>query len=291
MIRNIIALAFLVGCAGAVDQDLIDDNDVEIGQTELGLSAKFSPTWSFGVSDDTYRHACSVANGGGPHGLVYYKCRIPLTKAITFNFIGSDPFQCPGSGCSNAKSWKEETYLARQDLLAIFSGSGFTMAETALQPATLTITTGTCPGDAMTSDNIQTYVCTSWGGTDSSLSESLTGTYYGWSTGMVIKVDTAKIQTRSTIGSDASCATAAVNYHQLLEHGMYAAVAQAMGLGTINRSGLSQVPWNEDHVATDDDGQGCFDMHQIVVGDACRVKSYVSTSQTSFSQTTGSCTD
>lgn len=283
-------VGLMQGCGGDMSEG--DAAHEQLGEAEQGLSAKFSPTFTMGVGSGNLRGACTVAAGPGPA----LKCRLPITKAIKYKFIGADPFLCPQPGCSNPKSWIEEMHIVKQDLGALGLPGGWTFAEVSGPTiSTVAITHGTCSGDAATSNNIQTFVCSTWTGVDTAVTESFPGSYFRWSDNMLITVDTAKITTRAATAipgcNVSSQQERDINYHQILEHGMYAAVFQAMGGGTNDLEHGSTPKWNVSFMQATDTGQGCYDMHQLAAGDLCRVNSYNNGSTGSFTQASGSCAD
>jgi hypothetical protein len=291
-----LGLALGLGCAGG-EFTTDDEPSSDEGIDQQPLSTKFSATRTFGVGGGPLRPSCTVANGGGlkPGGLLYENCYLPGTKSITYRVSGTDPFECPGAGCSTPwnKSWKGElaTAIWRTDLAidAAVPGNGWAATQVALAPSTVLVTTGTCSGDADTSTNIGTFVCTSFpAGT--SVTESLAGgPYKRWDTGAQITVDLAKIDRRAML--DIPCSgSGQASYHQLLEHGMTAAWWQIMGGGTRKDSGK----WNDSNVDIPQNvgqGNGCLNSDNLSAGDVCRVANYSSSSPTTFSQASGSCAD
>lgn len=285
IIGTILCSLSVFACGDGYNGELFDyPQDGGIGGLEQGLGTKFSSTYTHGVSLNAKRSACTVANGGGVNGITYYHCMLPGTTSITYQVTGTDPYVCPGPLCDaqNNLSYKSETQTARSRVNAILdqsvSSNPWTFTQVTVQPATVTITSGDCSGDPMTSDNIQTFVCTSFGST-STVTESLTGIYKRWNTGMVIKVDIAAIEQRTNNNAD---------FHQLLEHGMHAAWFQVVGIGTRDEQ---PAYWNDGRVFIPNPGYhlGDFDTHNMAAGDACRAANYSSASQSTFAALSGSC--
>lgn len=275
----------LLACGSPMDE-------VEHGSLEQELGTKFSSVYTHGVSKNPKREACTVANGGGVSGITYHHCMLPGTAAITYQMTGADPYEEPAPSY-NLKSWKFKAAESVSRLNALLDevvpSNGWSFTQITVQPATVTIMPGTCSGDALTSENIQTFVCTTFPA-GSTVTESLAGIYKKWTGGMIIKVDLPKIEARAAadVGCN-QCASFRVNMSQLLEHGLFAAVAQAVGSGTIDRS---QDYWNDPtvtQVGNLGQGQGYFNSHDWADGDACRAGHYSVASPTTFAALSGSC--
>lgn len=269
----------LFSCASGVD-DFEDEQ--EFATLKEGISAKFSATRSYGVSSNARRTACTRTAAGGSG----FKCRLPPTTAIRYKIDSNAPVPFPLS----EKDWRSEARRGIQDALLVNGGANipFTATEVTDNSHNVFVTTGTCSGDAYTSDNIQTLVCSSWV-SDTQVTESLPGNYHRWAGVVTMKFDLAKIQIRANKpwvdepGCDSDeDAVPDENYHQLLEHGAHAVGGQIIGLGTRDDEFESWLTYVV--VSSHRNGQGCYDTHAYTTADLCRGKSFAIGNNSIFEQ-------
>jgi hypothetical protein len=256
-----LVLTMLAGCGGGEDEL----NEQEIGQAEQGITVRFSATKTYGVSGGD-RRECTLATGAE----TIYVCLVPKKRQLKYKFTGPADSTYPFD-------WRYNWTRAVQNLKLTLDNYGQTPTDWSFTETTgtadITITTGTCPGDANTSETISTYVCTSF--TDgANLSESLAGSYRLWAT-MKVTVDLTKIAIRDN--GDITDA------HYIMEHGTFAAAQQAIGMGMLPlRNAAPTILWSENFVRHNTPGLSPYDFAEWSPGGLCKARTYATNDLSAF---------
>lgn len=238
----------------------IDNEDLELGTAEQGMSAKASPNYQFGVTSGDQRVQCNRTN-------VLQTCSVPATRNFTF-FIDPGGFGPPDTG------FNDEIFKYVDQLRAELSPEWtFTEVFSDSPEPTMVFNNSPCTGPS-TSNSISAFSCLGLDTESTSVTEGsgVVGQYRVHSD-CNINIDMDDINQRG------------VNLLQelrLLRHAAGHATLACIGLGGRFDSGANNFA---SRMTVDVN----FSPATISSGEKCRAKSFATSNQSVFNLATPAC--
>ena len=285
-----ILFALTAACAGE-NPDFFDDSPdagSELGTVVQGMSTKFSPLYTHGMSaaSTAKKAMVSLGCGGGQ------TCLLPGKGLVRFKVTGTDPRegQC-------IYSWKCQARRALNDSFPIsvqaLWGYGWPFGIPVEEDTANTwveITNGNCPTSTST-NNIVALACIEWTlGNSPLVTESLTGSYRRFSgTGkMKIIFDNEAItqvyQDRPVGGSPND------DLHEIIEHATHAIIPSVYGSGIyLNDQNNGSNAWDTWSSPSIFKSTYRFEHQSYSQSEACSAGNWSSTAVSEFTQASGSC--
>lgn len=268
------------------------DGGAEIGTAEQGMSTRFSPVYTHGVTTGATRVKCSVSLGGGAG----QSCMLPSRGIVRYRLVGIDPNEDGGSLIDEARSWKALTRRALQlDVKGAALNNGYPWPfGSAIEEDTantwVEVTRAPCPGDYW-SNNVWDFGCLEWVGAAPTVSESLVGTYKRFQGLLRIKLDVDKIVERVRY-QNMGAGHEAWDYHEALEHVINGIMPAVYGSGIYASDrylpNSTIKTWSSRFMWDNEDG---YDVNGYTAGEGCRMGYWNSMGTGDFSAAAGSCPD